>query len=341
MTHESSLFTDVPFDRDGKHFGYIQAPQSTNTAGWANLFIPLIVIKNGSGPTALLFGGNHGDEYEGVVTLLKLARVIGPEHVQGRIVLMPALNVPAVQANMRLSPLDGRNMNRAFPGKPDDTLTGQVAHYVSTALLPMADIVIDIHSGGRSMHFLPSVSVHRVLNKNQMRAMVRSARAWGAPYVFVYRDVAGSGLLPSYAESLGKITLGTEMGSASQYGVSTLQLVEQGVRNVLALHGILSNHQPTVNADRPISQIVASEERDDYILSPVGGIFEPWVELGDSVITGQPVGQIHFVEQPAWEPVRIHARTSGFVMTRRAIPLTQQGDCVAVIARAITLDDGD
>lgn len=337
MSDISTLFTRIPFDRDGKHIGYIQAPESTNTAGWANLFIPLIVVKNGHGPTALLCGGNHGDEYEGVVTLLNLAHELRPEQVRGRLILIPALNLPAVQANTRLSPVDGRNMNRAFPGSAHDTLTGRIAHYVATVLMPMADVVIDIHSGGRSMHFLPSVNMHRVADPHQMAAMVRAAMAWGAPYVFIYRDVAGGGLLPGYAESLGKITLGTEMGSASQYGVSTLQLTASGVRNVLAHLGILIAHRPTADPDRPVGQLVAAEQQEDYIMSPASGIFEPLVELGDGVEVGQPVGRIHIVEQPAWPPVIVRAQTEGFVMSRRAIPLTRQGDCVMVIVRPCVL----
>jgi N-alpha-acetyl-L-2,4-diaminobutyrate deacetylase len=330
MSTPSPLFTDLDLNADGKHYGYIQTPQSTNTAGWANLFLPLIVIKNGDGPTALFFGGNHGDEYEGPVSLLKLARDIEPAQVQGRILLIPALNLPAVQANTRLSPLDGRNMNRAFPGSPADTITGQIAHYVSTTLMPLADLVVDVHSGGRSMHFLPSANMHRVSDAKQMREMVRLGMAWGAPYVFIYQDVAGGGLLPSYAESLGKPTLGTEMGSQSQYGPATLRLTYHGLRNVLAAMGILQGEPP---AAQPASQLVSSELRGDYIMSPASGIFEPLVDLGDPVEVNQPVGRIHFIEQPSWEPVVIHAATAGFVMTRRAIPLTHQGDCVVVVAR--------
>jgi predicted deacylase len=326
----SPLFTDLDLNADGKHYGTIQAPQSTNTAGWANLFIPLVVIKNGDGPTALLFGGNHGDEYEGPVSLLKLAREVEPAQVQGRIIMMPALNLPAVQANTRLSPVDGRNMNRAFPGSPTDAITGQVAHYVSSTLMPLADLVVDVHSGGRSMHFLPSANMHRVPDPKQMAEMVRLGMAWGAPYVFIYQDVAGSGLLPSYAESLGKPTLGTEMGSQSQYGPVTLKLTYDGLRNVLGAMGILKGEQ---RAEKPTSQLVSSELRGDYIMSPASGIFEPLVELGDPVEIGQPVGHIHFIEQPAWQPVAIRAATAGFVITRRAIPLTHQGDCVAVVAR--------
>ncbi len=327
------MFTTLDLNAGGKQFGYIQAPQSTNTAGWANLFIPLIVIKNGDGPTALFFGGNHGDEYEGPVSLLKLAREIEPEQVHGRILLVPALNLPAVQANTRLSPVDGRNMNRAFPGSPTDTITGQIAHFVSSVLMPLADLVIDVHSGGRSMHFLPSANMHRVADPQQMAEMVRVGMAWGAPYVFIYEDVAGGGLLPSYAESLGKITLGTEMGSQSQYGPATLRLTHDGLRNALHAMGILADYAPTVDPSKPVSQLVSSELREDYIMAPASGIYEPLLELGDAVETDQPVGCIHFIEQPAWQPVIVRAATAGFVMTRRAIPLTQQGDCVAVVAR--------
>ena len=129
-------------------------------------------------------------------------------------------------------------MNRAFPGRRDDTLTGMIAHYVTNALFPLADLVVDIHSGGRSAHFLPSVNMHHVPDERQMRAMIRAGMAWGAPYVFIYRDVGGEGLLPGEAERLGKITVGTEIGSASQFGTAMLQIAERGLRNVLRLHEI-------------------------------------------------------------------------------------------------------
>ena len=31
--------------------------------------IPIVTINNGNGPTILLTSGNHGDEYEGIITL--------------------------------------------------------------------------------------------------------------------------------------------------------------------------------------------------------------------------------------------------------------------------------
>ena len=331
----SPIWTDINYAQDGKQTGFLGVPQSTNSAGWATVFVPIIVIRNGEGSTALLFGGNHGDEYEGPVTLLNLARSLDPAEVRGRIILVPSLNLPATLAGTRLSPLDGMNMNRAFPGDPTGSITRQIAHYVSSTLMPLADLVVDIHSGGRSMHFLPSVNMHRVGDAAQMRAMLEAGQAWGAPYVFIYRDVAGSGLLPSYAESLGKVTLGTEIGSASQFGVNMLQIAAHGVRNVLALRGMLPGHR--TERHTPAPQIIASELREDYVMAPADGIFEPFLELGDAVKYGQSIGQIHFVTQPAWPPQPVLVQTEGMLISRRAFPLTKQGECVAVIARPFAL----
>ncbi len=80
--------------------------------------IPLTVIRGGDGPTALLTGGNHGDEYEGPLALQQLAWELEPAQVMGRVIILPAMNAPAVAAGTRVSPIDGVNMNRAFPGRP-------------------------------------------------------------------------------------------------------------------------------------------------------------------------------------------------------------------------------
>ncbi|MSU73298.1 MAG: hypothetical protein EXS43_13335 [Opitutus sp.] len=333
MATNTQIWTDVDYGKNGKQFGLLGVPQSLNTSAWATLFIPIAVIKNGAGPTALLFGGNHGDEYEGQVTLMKLARSIKPEQVKGRIIMVPMLNRPAAENGTRLSPLDGRNMNRAFPGQRNDTVTGIIAHYVSQVLFPLADLVVDIHSGGRTTHFLPSVNMHHVANKRQMRKMIEAGMAWGAPYVFIYRDVGGEGLLPGYAESLGLVTLGTEIGSAAQFGKEMLGIAADGVQNVLKLHGILAGKP----APRHTPKVVAADQQDDYVMAPASGIFEPYFEMGEQIAKGQPIGQIHSTEQPFNEPTPVIARTSGMLMGRRAFPLTRQGDCVAVLVRPFEL----
>jgi len=340
MYIKSQIYTEIDYNQDGKQIGQLEVPISTNSAGWANLFLPICVVKNGEGPTALIFGGNHGDEYEGPVTLMNLARYLDPTQVQGRVILVPMLNRPGVAAGTRLSSMDGRNMNRSYytqysEVQVNESVTATIAHYVTQALIPLADLVIDIHSGGRSMHFLPSVNMHDVPDKTQMRAMIETALAWQAPYLFIYQDIAGEGLLPSYCERLGKITLGTEMGGAGQFGVETLGITERGVKNVLRQAGILRD-RPLTPPAQP-AQVVATDRREDYVMAPTSGIFEPFVELGDSVEAGQPLGQIHSVDHAFHPPLPVLARTSGILFVRRSFPLTTQGECVAVIVRPYSL----
>src|SRR3546814_1837196 len=81
--------------------------------------MPITVIRNGDGPTALFTGGNHGDEYEGPIAILDLARSLEPAEIGGRVILLPMMNFPAVRSGRRTSPIDSGNLNRLFPGKPD------------------------------------------------------------------------------------------------------------------------------------------------------------------------------------------------------------------------------
>ena len=333
-TVDTQIWTTIDYDKPGKQMGFLGVPQSDNSAAWGTHFLPIGVIKHGTGPTALFFGGNHGDEYEGVVTLPKILRAIDPAQVQGRIIVLPMLNRPAGLAGTRLSPIDGKNMNRAFPGERSGSITSMIAHYVYNVLFPQADLVVDIHSGGKSILFLPSVNMHNVPDPKQMQAMLDTGAAWGAPYVFIYRDVGGEGLLPSHAEALGKVTLGTELGSAAQFTPEILRITETGVYNVLKLHGILEGKPAPFS---PPPQQVGATEREDYIMAPVSGVFEPFVDLGDAVHAGEPVGQIHDMEEPFLPPRPVLAETDGMVMGRRALPLTRQGDCVLVVVRPFTL----
>lgn len=334
MTIDSQIFTDVDYDKNGKQYGMLGVPQSTNTSGWATVYVPICVIKNGTGPTALLSGGNHGDEYEGQVSLMNLAREIKPEQVQGRIIMIPMLNRPASESGTRLSPIDGKNMNRSFPGQRNDTITVIIAHYVAHALLPLADLVVDIHSGGRTGHFYPSVNMHNVPNREQMKKMIDAGMVWGAPYVFIYRDVGGEGLYPGYAESLGKVTLGTEIGGAAQFGKEMVHITTRGVRNVLRHTGILDGQ---IEPGETTPEVVAAEERDDYIMAPVSGLFEPFFELRDPVTAGQVIGQIHSQELPFNEPYPVYARTSGMIISRRSFPLARQGEYLATVVRPFSL----
>ncbi len=123
--------TTIDFDRTGKQVGFVDIPHSPHEDAWGATRIPIAVIANGRGPTVILQAGNHGDEYEGPITLGELIRELDPGMVSGRIIFLPAINVPAVLAGRRTSPVDGLNLNRTFPGDPAGTITQQISAYVS------------------------------------------------------------------------------------------------------------------------------------------------------------------------------------------------------------------
>ena len=124
--NDSPVLATLDYDESGKRFGLLQRPRSTNESGWSNLFVPIVCIKNGDGPTALVLGGNHGDEPEGQVAALKLARETRTEDVNGRLLIIPCLSPDASRAFTRLWP-SGANFNRSFPGSPSGTPDRQLA----------------------------------------------------------------------------------------------------------------------------------------------------------------------------------------------------------------------
>ena len=327
------LFTALDLDKPGKQQGFLQVPYSHNLGGWANVMIPITVVANGQGPTVLILGGNHGDEYQGQVAAMKLARELTPDMVTGRVILIPSLNFPAALAAKRLSPLDGMNMNRAFPGQPEGPVTSQIAHYLTTVLFPLSDVVIDIHSGGRSMDFVPCSHMHLVPDKAQRERMLKAMLAWNTDFCFLYADIAGSGLLPVEAENQGKTVVTTELGGGEGVPASVHRIAQSGLRNVLIHVGALKGVEATRESlGKPPSILVQALNREDYVLAPESGIFEVTVDLGGQVKAGDTVGFIHHLERPDRAPERIVAHGDGYLITARVPCLTQQGDCVAVIA---------
>jgi len=329
--------TSLNFDKPGKQRGFLQVPYSHNLGGWANVLIPTTSISNRKGPTALVLAGNHGDEYQGQIAIMKLARELTPEMVTGRIILIPSLNFPAARAATRLSPVDGMNMNRAFPGQPEGAVTSQIAHYLTTILFPMSDVVIDIHSGGRSMEFLPCSTMHLVSDDEQRRKMLDAMLAWNADFAFLYADIAGTGLLPVEAENQGKLVVTTEMGGGEAIPAEVHRITQSGLRNVLIHVGVLKGRERTrASVGKPPTILTQALGREDYLLAPESGIFEICLDLGTKVKRGQTVGYIHHLERPDRTPEPLVAKSAGYLITMRAPCLTQQGDCVAVIAQEVS-----
>ena len=103
----------------------------------------------------------------------------------------------------------------------------------------MADVVIDMHSGGRSAWFLPCSHMHVVDDPAQRKAMLEGMEAWNSDWHFLYIDVNGHGLLPVEAENQGKVVITTELGGGGRVPAPVHELAWSGLTNVLRHVGVL------------------------------------------------------------------------------------------------------
>jgi N-alpha-acetyl-L-2,4-diaminobutyrate deacetylase len=280
-----------------------------------------------------VLGGVHGDEPEGQVAALGLARETPLDDVRGRLIVVPCVSIDAARAFTRLWP-SGANLNRSFPGSPNGPPDGQLADYLTRRLFPRADVVVDMHSGGRSSMHLPWSEMHWVADATQRREMVAAMLAWNTDWCCVYIDIAGTGLLVSEAERQGKVVASTELGGGGNVTAEIHRLAASGLRNVLRHSGVLDG-EPVTRAELglPEQRILMATELDNYLLAPESGVWETLVDLGQHVEPGEPVGRLLFLERPDREPALVRAATAGTVCVVRAIAPTAQGDCVAVVAR--------
>ncbi len=322
----SPITPTIPFDQDGTHHGFLRLPHSRDDSAWGSIMIPITVIRNGDGPTALLTGANHGDEYEGPVALQELTVTLQPEDVTGRVIIIPAFNYPAFRAGTRTSPIDSGNMNRAFPGRPDGTPTEKIADYFQRVLLPMADIVLDFHSGGKTLDFLPFAAAHVLDDKTQEAACVAAMQAFNAPYSVMLLEIDSVGMYDTAAEDMGKTFISTELGGGGSASAKSIAIAQKGVRNLLIHAGILAGKieiAPTTHIDMP--------DGDCFVFSEDDGLYEPMADLGDTVRKGDTIARIWRLDRTGVPPVEYRARASGLVISRHFPGLIKAGDCMAVV----------
>ncbi|MBB5538749.1 N-alpha-acetyl-L-2,4-diaminobutyrate deacetylase [Rhizobium giardinii] len=289
--------------------------------------VPITVVRCGEGPTALLTGGNHGDEYEGPIALFDLARSLKLEEVGGAVIIIPAMNYPAFLAGTRTSPIDKGNMNRSFPGAPDGTVTQKIADYFQRTLLPLADIVLDFHSGGKTLDFLPFCAAHILPNKEQEARSFELVRAFGAPYSMKMLEIDAVGMYDTAAEEMGKIFITTELGGGGTATAKSAGIAKAGVANVLKAAGILKGMVKGVETtwlDMP--------DGNCFSFAEDGGLIEPIYDLGNTVKKNDVVAHIYPVGRTGAEPLEVKAKMDGILTARHFPGLVKPGDCVSVVA---------
>jgi predicted deacylase len=308
----------------------------THDGTWGRTRVPLYVACGPRpGATVVAIGGTHGDEYEGPVGLKNLIQRLDPTTlVAGRLIVIPVLNVPAFQAAQRQSPLDGKNMNRVFPGDARGTITERIARFIQDEVFPRADVVIDIHAAGADFEIAPCTSFHALADADLFAATRRAAFLFGMPFAWVYTSGMGTGLLTEAAEALGKVTIGGEFGHGAAVDRQGVHWAHHGVLNVMRQYGVLPGPLEDLTPpglDR--QRLVWATDIDRWITAPCGGICEPLAPLGALVRPGQPVARIHDFDRVDEPGLDIVADQEGYVLVRHFRAVIKPGAVVMVIGQ--------
>jgi len=324
---DTPITSTVDFDKDGVQHGFLKLPHSHDASAWGSIVIPITVAKNGEGPTILFTGANHGDEYEGPVALFDLANEIKAEDLSGRVIIVPGMNYPALQAGKRTSPIDGGNMNRVFPGNPEGTFTEKIADYFNRILLPLSDYVLDFHSGGKTLDFLPFCCAHVLDDKEQQSRCIAAMKAFNAPHSVMLLEIDAVNMYDTAAEKMGKVFISTELAGGGSTTAYTVGIAKKGIRNILRHAGITKGELEvgeTLNLDMP--------DQRCYIFTETTGLVEHCVDLGDEVKTGQLVAKVHNIERTGTNPEKYYAGIDGIYTGRHFPGLVVNGDFLGVIA---------
>lgn len=323
----SPVATAVAFDQDGVQHDHLRLPYSRDDSAWGSVMIPITVVRRGDGPTALLTGGNHGDEYEGPIALFDLAAALTAEDIAGRVIIVPAMNYPAFRAGTRTSPIDKGNLNRMFPGRPDGTVTEKIADYFQRTLLPMADVVVDIHAGGKTLDFIPFAAAHVLPDKKQEARCVAAMQAFNAPYSMMLLEIDAAGMYDTAAEEMGRVFVSTELGGGGTATARSAAIAKKGLRNVLIHAGILAGEpvaEPTVQLDMPSADCFTFAEHE--------GLVEPCVDLGDAVRAGDLLARVWPIDRSGAPAADYRAKMDGILAARHFPGRIVAGDCLAVLA---------
>src|SRR5688572_5030308 len=281
------------------------------------------ILGHTDGPHLLITGGVHGDEYEPMAAIWQLIRELQPPLIRGRITLVPCANEPAFRL-VRRTAEDGLDLARTCPGRPDGSVTEQIAHALS-ALIRSADYYVDLHTGGVGLQVYPLSGYMLHPSAEILESQRRMAAAMGLPLIWgtdpslngrslsVARD---AGIPAIYAEYLGG-------GPCNPAGVAAYV---RGCNSLL--FAIDMTDEPPPQCDNIPLVVEDSRPNSGYMQinhpAPCDGLFQPAVELRQRVERGQTFGVITDMRDGQSKPVL--AEHSGCVIVLRSLARVAAND---------------
>ena len=251
-----------------------------------NFKLPVTIIHGQKqGNTVLITSGIHGSEYVGIAASIDLACEINPCDVTGTIIFIHPVNTTGFFARTNLTPEDGKNLNRVYPGKPDGTPAEKLAWFISSQLYPNIDYYIDMHGGAHSEQLYPHVYYCGATADDVAEKARAMALASGQEFL-VKLTSTNFNTTCSYAGSINIPAILIECGGQGIWMPKQVQTFKSSVSSVLTYLG-------TYNG-KIINNVLKQYEVVD-IQSPVSNFYGCWYpekQPGDTFNSGELLGCI-------------------------------------------------
>ena len=309
--------------------GVISVPAGSD----AGYDIPVAVVNGATaGKVLALAAGSHGTEYASVIALERLIELLDPATISGTVIIVPLINVASFQRIVpHLNPVDGKNMNRFFPGSLQGTQTERASFVLTRDVILKSDHVIDMHGGDIDENLRPYSYWTKTGNPAQDSISRDMVLAFGLDNIIISadrpKDPAASRYLENTASTRGKPSITVEAGRAGTVEPEDVQALIDGTLGIMAYLRMLD--RPVQFVEHPVWM-----ERVVSVASEASGIFHPLVERGTYVAEGMKMGYVtDYLGKTIWEA---RAPAAGVITFVRAVPSMNQGETIAnigVIAR--------
>jgi predicted deacylase len=312
-------------------FGFIEVPAGADPA----LRIPVVVFHGPwAGPVLAIVAGEHGTEYATILAAEKLIDRVDPTELSGTLILVPLVNLGSFEGKVpHINPVDGKSMNRFYPGRADGTQSERVAYAITHQVVDVCDHLIDLHGGDLDESLRP-YSYWPKTGNDALDSMSRDmALAFGLDHIIIAadrpKDPNASRFLDSTATTRGKPAIAAETGYAGRSDPEDVEAIVSGCLSVMRLLKMLPGAPGRIEHPVWLESVrtVASEQT---------GIFFPLVRRGTFVEQGMKLGYVtDYFGKTIFEA---RSPSAGVVLYVGAVPSMKKGDTIAnigVVARGI------
>ena len=310
--------------------GRIEIPA---TEGDPGTYIPITLIHGVEpGPTLGLIAGVHGSEYAPILALQRLRGLVDPNELAGSIIIVHAANVPAFFGRtIYVGPVDGKNLNRSFPGVADGSLTERIAHTLTETVIRRSDLVIDIHAGDGNEGLRPSYTgYYAEAGSPQVIATSREmAIAFGLDTIVEFRgDLTRETAIwcGSAAVALGIPSIDVESGERGRTDDVYIDPILSGIFSVLRRFEMLPGEPTPTTSPFFVAERASVKSQQSGLWSP-----HPGVQAGDYVSKGARLGTVTDWFGEVLQEVR--APASGALLILLESPPVNKGETLAVVAK--------